>query len=87
MMIQRYDDYELQPSDDGAWVKYADHVQAMEAEAESAHDLGVIYGINHERARIRQAVEALPRVAAFVDELAIVRLPHVLSIIDGTADA
>ena len=58
MSIQRYIATlgAVQGNENGAYVLYADHVQAMEAEAESAHDLGVIYGINHERARIRQAL-------------------------------
>lgn len=60
MSIQRYESYDAWEADEyeGRYVLYADHVAAMQAEAESAHDLGVIYGINHERARIRAAVEA-----------------------------
>lgn len=61
MRIQRWRESEVMIADNehGWWVKYDDHVAAMEAEAESAHDLGVIYGINHERARIKAAVQAL----------------------------
>lgn len=94
MSIQRYDfaGYSAAfATKEGAFVSYADHVAAV---TEGSKGIGLAdyqaiaqRGAEAERARIRQAVEALPKVAAFVDELAIVRLPHVLSIIDGDTDA
>ena len=60
MSLQRYVGIEAHEADDGDMITYDDHISAMVIESESAHDLGVIYGINHERARIRQAVIGLP---------------------------
>lgn len=74
---------------DGEWVKYADHVAAMAVEAESAHDLGVIYGINHERARIKAAVEAMPRTGGWTTPDGVIHevdVARVLAIIEGSPD-
>lgn len=90
MSIQRWRDTGVMVADNerGWWVWYEDHVTAMQAEAESAHDLGVIYGINHERARIKAAVEALNpyRMNSFVYNVPAykaVKVADVLAIIDG----
>lgn len=83
MSIQRFEGATA-PDSSGRYVLYVDHVRAMEAEAESAHDLGVIYGINHERARIKAAVEAMPRWWEGVSAKSrLVPIDRVMAIIDG----
>lgn len=85
MSIQRYNWFPggMSVAVDGTYVRLDDHVQAMAAEAESAHDLGVIYGINHERARIKAAVQSL-RKNYYGEELDLAKVKgYLLAIIDG----
>lgn len=86
MSIQRYRTNHISgdyyPENGGELVLYADHVAAVKAEAESAHDLGVIYGINHERARIRAGVEALPAPWP-TTAMGVLPSEWVLAVIDG----
>lgn len=82
MSIQRFEGATA-PDGNGRYVLYADHVAAMQAEAESAHDLGVIYGINHERVRIKAAVQSL-RKNYYGEELDLAKVKgYLLAIIDG----